>query len=46
VLELVRAGKDPEASAYSYRDRQTFLEEFFPGHADEVIAGVSALLAR
>jgi len=46
VLLEARAGQAPEASARSYDDTRSFVEEFFPGQAAEVDAGASALLAR
>ena len=46
VLRRARAGQAPEAVARAYDDRRSFLEEFFPGNADEVDAGAAALVAR
>jgi hypothetical protein len=45
VLWRVRAGQDSEAAAHAFGDAQSFLDEFFPGHADEVSAGAAALVA-
>jgi DNA-binding XRE family transcriptional regulator len=46
VLRQARAGQAPEAAARAYDDTRSFLEEFFPGSADEVDAGAAALVAR
>jgi phage shock protein A/DNA-binding XRE family transcriptional regulator len=46
VLRRVRAGQAPEAAVHAYDDRRSFLEELFPGSADEVDAGAAALVAR
>ena len=46
VLLEVRAGQAPEASARGYDDTRSLIEEFYPGEADEVEAGASALVAR
>lgn len=46
VLLEARAGQAPEASARGYDDTRSFVEEFFPGQAAEIDAGVSALVAR
>ncbi len=46
VLLETRAGQAPEASARGYDDTRSFVEEFFPGQAAEIDAGVSALVAR
>jgi DNA-binding TFAR19-related protein (PDSD5 family)/DNA-binding XRE family transcriptional regulator len=45
VLEQVRAGLDPEATAVVFADTQSFIAEFFPGSASEVRARADALLA-
>jgi len=45
VLERVRAGLDPEATAVAFADTQSFIAEFFPGSADEVRARADAPLA-
>ena len=42
----MRAGQAPEASARGYDDTRSLIEEFYPGEADEVEAGASALVAR
>jgi DNA-binding XRE family transcriptional regulator len=46
VLRQARVGQAPEAAARAYDDTRSFLEEFFPGSADEVDAGAAALVAR
>lgn len=46
VLHRVREGHAPEAAALAFDDVPSFLDEFFPGGADEVEAGAAALLAR
>jgi len=46
VLRRVRSGQDPEASACAFDDARSFLDEFFPGRADEVQAGAAALAAK
>jgi hypothetical protein len=46
VLLEARAGQAPEASARSYDETRSLVEEFYPGQAAEVEAGASALLAR
>jgi hypothetical protein len=46
VLQQVRYGQAPEASALGFDDVPSFLDEFFPGSADEVEAGAAALAAR
>jgi DNA-binding XRE family transcriptional regulator len=46
VLQRVRAGQDPEATAHTFGDTQSFLDEFFPGSAEEVRSGATALAAR
>jgi phage shock protein A/DNA-binding XRE family transcriptional regulator len=46
VLRQVRAGQMPEAAARAYDDTRSFLEEFFPGNADDITAGTAALVAR
>jgi phage shock protein A len=45
VLRRVRAGQDAEASAHAFGDTRSFLEEFFPGRADELRAGAAAPVA-
>jgi hypothetical protein len=46
VLQQVRYGQAPEATALGFDDVPSFLHEFFPGSADEVEAGAAALAAR
>jgi hypothetical protein len=46
VLREVRAGQAPEAAAYAYDDKRSFLDEFYPGKADEMDLGATALAAR
>jgi hypothetical protein len=46
VLHHVREGQAPEATAHTFDDARSFLDEFFPGSADEVEAGAAALVAR
>ena len=46
VLLEARAGQAPEASARSYDDTRSLVEEFFPGQAAEIDAGAAALAAR
>jgi hypothetical protein len=36
VLRAVRTGQAPEAAAHTFADARSFLEEFFPGRADEL----------
>jgi len=45
VLQRVRAGQDPEAVAHAFGDTRSFLDEFFPGRADEVSQGAADLVA-
>jgi transcriptional regulator with XRE-family HTH domain len=45
VLREARAGQAAEAAARTFGDAQSFLEEFFPGRADELRAGAAALVA-
>ncbi len=45
VLRRARAGQAAEASARAFGDARSFLEEFFPGRADELRAGAAALVA-
>jgi phage shock protein A len=45
VLREARAGQAAEAAARTFGDAQSFLEEFFPGRADELRAGAAALIA-
>jgi hypothetical protein len=35
LLRRVRAGQEPEAAAHAYDDPRSFLEEFYPGTADD-----------
>jgi phage shock protein A len=35
MLHLVKAGQAPEAAAHAYDDPRSFLEEFYPGAADD-----------
>jgi hypothetical protein len=46
VLRQARAGQAPEAAARAYDDTRSFLDEFFPGHADDVDAAAAALVAK
>jgi DNA-binding XRE family transcriptional regulator len=46
VLRRVRAGQAPEAAAQAFDDVPSFLDEFFPGGADDVEAAGAALAAR
>jgi hypothetical protein len=46
VLQRAREGQAPEATEYAFDDARSFLDEFFPGSADEVEAGAAALVAR
>ncbi len=39
VLQETRAYRAREAAAHAFGDAQSFLEEFFPGRADELRAG-------
>ncbi len=45
VLREARAGRAAEASARAFGDARSFLEEFFPGRADDLCAGAAALVA-
>jgi DNA-binding XRE family transcriptional regulator len=45
VLQRVRAGQAPEAAAHAFAGTRSFLEEFFPGQADEVMRSAAALIA-
>jgi hypothetical protein len=38
VLREAQAGQAAEAAAHEYGDAQSFLEDFFPGHAAELRA--------
>jgi hypothetical protein len=38
MLHLVKAGQAPEATAHAYDDPRSFLEEFYPGAADDADA--------
>lgn len=46
VLRRARAGQAPEAAAQAFDDVPSFLDEFFPGSADDVEAAGAALAAR
>jgi len=46
VLRRARAGQAPEAAAQAFDDVPSFLDEFFPGGADDVEAAGAALAAR
>jgi hypothetical protein len=46
VLQRARAGQAPEAAARAFDDVPSFLDEFFPGSADDVEAAGAALAAR
>jgi DNA-binding XRE family transcriptional regulator len=46
VLRRVQEGQAPEAAAHAFDDTQSFLDEFFPGQAEEAAAGAAALAAR
>jgi hypothetical protein len=46
ILWQVRAGRSPESAARAFDDVQAFLDEFFPGDADEVEVGAAAFVAR
>jgi DNA-binding XRE family transcriptional regulator len=46
VLRRARAGQAPEAAAQAFDDVSSFLDEFFPGSADDVEAAGAALAAR
>ncbi len=46
VLQRLRTGQAPEATARTFGDAQSFLDEFFPGNAEEVHLGAAALAAR
>src|SRR6202011_5342708 len=39
VLRRAQAGQAPEAAERAFDDTSAFLDEFFPGSADEVAAG-------
>jgi DNA-binding XRE family transcriptional regulator len=45
-LQHVREGQAPEATAHAFDDARSFLDEFFPGSADEIEVGAAALVAR
>jgi phage shock protein A/DNA-binding XRE family transcriptional regulator len=45
VLRQVRAGQEREAAARGYDDPRSFLEEFYPGRADDIEAAAAALVA-
>jgi len=45
VLRRVRAGQAPEALAHAFGGTRSFLDEFFPGRADEIRRGAAALVA-
>ncbi|HEV2241964.1 MAG TPA: helix-turn-helix transcriptional regulator [Streptosporangiaceae bacterium] len=46
VLRRARAGQAPEAAAQAFDDVPSFLDEFFPGSADDVETAGAALAAR
>jgi phage shock protein A len=46
VLRQARAGQAPEAAARAYDDTRSFLDEFFPGSADDIDAAAAALVAK
>jgi hypothetical protein len=46
VLRRVREGQEPEAANHAFDDRQSFLDEFFPGNAEEVAAAPLPSSAR
>ncbi len=46
VLQQVRGGQAPEATARTFAGPESFLDEFFPGSAEEVLFGAAALAAR
>jgi hypothetical protein len=46
VLRRARAGQAPEAAARAFDDVPSFLDEFFPGSADDIEAAGAALAAR
>jgi phage shock protein A len=46
VLQQVRGGQAPEATAHTFAGPESFLDEFFPGNAEEVLFGATALAAR
>jgi len=39
MLRRARAGQAPEAAAHAYDDVRSFLEEFYPGAAQDAAAG-------
>jgi hypothetical protein len=41
VLQRVRAGQAPEVAARAYDDTRAFLDDLFPGSADEVDRGAA-----
>jgi len=45
VLQRARAREASEALTYDFSDTRSFLDEFFPGRADEVTADAAALVA-
>ncbi len=45
VLREAQAGQAAEAAEHTFADARSFLEEFFPGRADELAAGAAALVA-
>ena len=45
VLQEAQAGQAAGEAARTFGDAQSFLEEFFPGHADELRAAAAALAA-
>ena len=46
LLQRVREGQAPEATEHAFDDAHSFLDEFFPGSADDVEVGAAALAAR
>jgi len=46
MLRRARAGQAPEAAAQAFDDVPSFLDEFFPGSADDVESAGAALAAR
>ena len=46
ILRQVRAGQSPESAAHAFDDAQAFLDEFFPGDADEVEVAAATFVAR
>jgi DNA-binding XRE family transcriptional regulator len=46
VLRQVRAGEAPEAAARGYDDTRSFLDEVYPGDANQAIVAAAALVDR